>query len=198
PGRIIELNGAPWNKVFRAELLKTMHRLEFPPPVLDDLLFHLLVYPHADRVVFTPHSLVDYLVRSDSIITNIKPEVVPVVYDAFIAVKRYYIGIGAPEELQQALDAVAFLHTSISLMHRLSKSDPAHIDRYVKNNTQFLENFFPTWRKSPYATFGYARPRGLAYMKFLVAHRLYTRGLISTFFKAYSFMIERLGIDIKW
>ena len=35
-------------------------------------------------------------------------------------------------------------------------------------------------------------------MKFLVAHRLYTRGLISTFFKAYSFMIKRLGIDIKW
>lgn len=58
PGRIIELNGAPWNKFFRTNILKNMNDLEKPPAVLDDLLFHMLAYLDMEGdVVFTPKTL---------------------------------------------------------------------------------------------------------------------------------------------
>ena len=67
PGRLIELNGAPWNKAFRSSILKSMNDLEEPPTVLDDLAFHLLVYLEArGKVVFSDVPLINYMVRADS------------------------------------------------------------------------------------------------------------------------------------
>ena len=198
PGRLIELNGAPWNKVFRAPLLKNMRDLSSPPPVLDDLVFHLLVYPHVDRIVFIPKSLVNYMVRADSIITTIRPQLVDAVYRAMVDVKDYYGEVGASPQLQEALDTIAFLHTGISLMHRLAQGGQTDMRVALANNEQFLDNRFAGWRNSSYVSPAYARSHGAPYVRLGMAHFAYTHGLMLAFFKAYSFMIETLGIDIKW
>ena len=70
-GRLVELNTAPWNKCFRASVLKSMRNLTNPPTVLDDMAFHLLAYMDMHgRVVFTPKPLVHYMVREGSIINT--------------------------------------------------------------------------------------------------------------------------------
>ncbi len=39
PGPLLEMNGAPWNKIYKANLLKEQADLEHPPRILDDMMF---------------------------------------------------------------------------------------------------------------------------------------------------------------
>lgn len=197
PGRLVELNGAPWNKCFRADVLKKMHDLNNPPTVLDDLAFHLLAYQKMHgEVVIVPESLVRYMVRSDSIINTVREDQVTSVFDAFLEIKEVYKD--SRPDLVPALDAIAFLHLGISLVFRLSCSAHAKVSREVSRMTQYLDCNFPSWRKSPYINFSYALSRGGALIKVYIVQLLYKAHLLPAFLAIYRFMIYRLHVDIKW
>lgn len=199
PGRLIELNGAPWNKLFHAGILKTMHDLQKPPAVLDDLLFHLLAYLNTNgNVVFVPRSLVNYVVRSDSIINTITQEKLQTGYDAFLEVKHLYQVEHANTELIQALDTIAFLHLGISMSFRLSYDKAINLNDSISYTTQYLNENFPSWNRSPYTTFKYAKQHRGAFTKLAIAKRIYSSGLMQPFLAAYRFMIHRFKTDIKW
>jgi hypothetical protein len=103
------VNGAPWNKIWRAPLLKNMHDLPAPPKVMDDMLFQMLAFLNAHgQIVFIPKNLVNYMIRSDSIINTISPEKLQTAYDAFLEVLRIYRESGASAILLSAFDALAF------------------------------------------------------------------------------------------
>ncbi len=199
PGRIVELNGAPWNKVFRADILKGMHDLTEPPPVLDDLMFQLLAYLEGrGTVCFVPVSLVNYMVRAGSIITSVSEEQVDAVYRAFAEVREWYEHDEAPEALMQALDAAAFLHLGISLNYRLSYNRDVDLRAAVDRCTRYLDEHFPTWRHSPYINGQYARINGPSFKRLLTSSRMYKLGLLPQFLGAYRTITEAAHFDIKW
>ena len=199
PGRLLELNGAPWNKIFRASVLKSLQDLSATPPVLDDLLFHWLAYLEMQgKVVFVPESLVNYMVRSDSIIQTVKPQQIEPTYAAFKEVKQRYTEERAPKNKQEALDAAAFLHLGISFNYRLAASPDCDLDATIKKCTEFLNENFPTWHDSPYINGRYARLHGKTYRRLLTVSRFYKLGLLPAFLSAYSAITSHLGIDIKW
>lgn len=199
PGRLVELNGAPWNKLFKAEMLKNMRDLENPPAVLDDLVFHLLAYlDMKGTVAFTQDCLIHYMVRSDSIINTITPEKLKTGYNAFLDVKRYYDEAGASPQLMQALDAMAFLHLGVSMLYRTSCDKSADLHASVASCTEFLDENFPTWSHSPYICIAYTKKHGGAFGKLLLAQRAYKAHLMGPMLAAYRFMINRLKIDVKW
>lgn len=197
PGRLLELNGAPWNKCFRANVLKGMRNLQEPPTVLDDLAFHLLAYCDMHgKVEFVPKSLVRYMVRAGSIINTVRQDQVDSIFGAFREIRADYES--ARPELLSLLDAVAFLHLGISLVFRLSCSKDADVRASVAQMTSFLDGEFPSWRHSPYIRSSYALPRGGALVKVLAVQKVYKLHLMPAFLAAYSFMIDRLHVDIKW
>ncbi|MDO4796938.1 MAG: glycosyltransferase [Coriobacteriales bacterium] len=199
PGRIVELNGAPWNKVFRAETLKGMHDLTEPPPVLDDLMFQLLAYLEGrGTVCFVPVSLVNYMVRAGSIITSVSEEQVDAVYRAFVEVREWYERDEAPNDLLEALDAAAFLHLGISLNYRLSYNKDVDLHAAVERCTHYLDEHFPTWRHSPYICGRYARINGQSFRRLLTSSRMYRLGLLPQFLGAYRTITEMAQFDIKW
>lgn len=199
PGRIVELNGAPWNKVFRASVLKEMHDLTEPPPVLDDLMFQLLAYLQSQgTVTFVPVSLVHYMVRAGSIINSITEEQVDAVYRAFAEVRTWYEHDEAPKELLEALDAAAFLHLGISLNYRLSYSKDVDLRAAVVRCTSYLDERFPTWRRSPYINGRYARTNGQSFKRLLTSSRMYKLGLLPQFLYAYRTITSMARFDIKW
>lgn len=199
PGRLIELNGAPWNKIFRSSVLKSMRDLPAPPPILDDLMFHLLAYlDMKGSVVFVPQSLVNYMVRSDSIINTIRKEQVEATYNAFLDVKSFYREASASDALLEALDTIAFLHLGISLIFRLSYDKSCNLNEAIKTCTLFLDEHFPLWRRSRYTTFSYARREKGAFQKLWVAKKMYSLHLMPLFLALYRFVIDKLKIDIKW
>lgn len=199
PGRLVELNGAPWNKLFKASILKNMRNLPSPPPVLDDLMFQWLAYLDVNGVVaFTPHPLVNYMVRSDSIIQTIDIKKVSPTYDAFKQVKQNYIDAKAAKNRLEAIDAAAFLHLGISLNYRLAADPSVDMSRVIEDCTNYLDTYFPTWRNSPYINGRYARTHGKTFQRLLTVSRFYKLGLLPSFLKVYGWVIENLGIDIKW
>lgn len=199
PGRLIELNGAPWNKLFRANILKNMRDLTSPPPVLDDLVFHLLAYLDMDGLVaFTPKCLVHYMVRSDSIINTITQEKLHAGYDAFIEVKQYYEKARVDIPTMQALDVIAFLHLGISMNFRLSYDTSLDLKELITTSIHFLDAKFPTWRHSPYLSLSYVLRNKGAFTKLYIVHIMFRMHMIRGFLALYRFAIEKLKIDIKW
>ena len=197
PGRLVELNGAPWNKCFRASVLKGMRNLSNPPTVLDDLAFHLLAYCDMHgSVVFVPKSLVHYMVRAGSIINTVRPSQVDSIFQAFLEIKGYYQQ--ARPELLPALDAIAFLHLGVSLVFRLSCDKGNDLRSTIRMMTGYLDENFPTWRRSPYINARYAFSRGGALAKLWVVKKVYRLHLMRAFLAVYRFMIDNLHVDIKW
>lgn len=197
PERLIELNTAPWNKCFRASVLKHMRNLSNPPTVLDDMAFHLLAYLDMHgTVAYAPKPLVHYMVRSDSIINTVREDQIESILAAFLQIRQYYHT--ARPELLTMLDAVAFLHLGVSLVFRLSCDKQYHLGSIIRRITTYLDTNFPTWRRSPYMRLRYARETGGAFTKLWFAQLVYRAHLMSVALACYRLLISKLHIDIKW
>lgn len=197
PGLLLELNGAPWNKIFKAELLKKMANLKNIPPVLDDMMFQQLVYLNAEKITFIPDSLNRYIVRKDSIINTIEPKVIPKTYAAMKEIRNLYAKNKGGNYLDY-IDANAFLHLGISLMYRLSANKNINFDKLLQENTNFLNQNFPNWRHNQYITLKYIKDNNGTNKKLYIVKKFYDAHLFKLFLATYKTMINTFGVDIKW
>ena len=197
PGGLLELNGAPWNKIYKSNLLKIQEDLEHPPKILDDMMFLLLIYINAKKVVFVDESLVYYMVREGSIITSIKETQVNSTYQAMKEVREVYLKSPNKDYMLELLDAMAFLHLGVSLMFRLSYDKECNLKEAIEKNNDFLNTNFPTWRKSVYTKLSYVLKYHCNF-KLWVVKIFYKLHLFRAFLCVYRFMIDKLKIDIKW
>ncbi len=198
PERLLELNTAPWNKVFAASLLKNMPDLRNVPRIFDDMMMHLLVYLQVHRVAFVPAALVFYVIREGSIMTTIDQEKIDSTYAAMAEIKQLYADRGASESLMGFLDAAAFLHLGISLPFRITYDQNADLRVLLKENRIFLDETFPTWRDSCAISLSFARQHGGAHVRTWMGRCVYKAHLMRPALGCYRFMIDRLGKDIKW
>lgn len=196
PQRLLELNGAPWNKFFRAEILKNIHDFENPPRIFDDMMLHLLTYPKVRKVAFTPHALVNYIIRNDSIMTTIDKSKIESTYEAMLEVKDVYLK-EASGKLLYFLDAAAFLHLGLSLMFRISYDKTADLSVELNYNRAYLDKNFPTWNSNQIISARNARKYKGALRKTYYGRIIYNSGLMGVALQAYRAMINA-GHDIKW
>jgi glycosyltransferase involved in cell wall biosynthesis len=196
PGILLEINGAPWNKLFKSSILKNMPELKNIPKVLDDMMFLQLAYLNTTKITFINDSLYDYMVRKDSIINTIKPELIPGVYNAMKEIKSYYNN--SRPKLLEYLDAVAGLHVGISFMYRLSENKNVDFKKILENNTCFLNDNFPKWMNNKYITKKYIKENKGANSKLRIVMNFYKLGMFPLFLSSYKFFIKHCGVDIKW
>lgn len=197
PQRLLELNGAPWNKFFRTSIMKSLHDFEEPPRIFDDMMMHLLTYPMVKRVAFTSHALVNYIIRGDSIMTTIDKSKIDSTYKAMLEVKQVYQEI-ATQRLHEFLDAAAFLHLGISLMFRISYDKSADLKVELKRNHNYLDRNFPTWKADKIISKVSAKKHKGAIEKVYQARKIYNSGLMIPALTLYRFVIKHLGLDLKW
>ena len=197
PGLLLELNGAPWNKIYKAKLLKNMAELKNIPPVLDDMMFLQLIYLNANKITFISDSLNRYMVRKDSIINTIEPKDITPTYAAMKEIRDIYASSKDKNYLDY-VDANAFLHLGISLMYRLSANKKVNFPKLLKSNTDFLDQNFPNWRHNQYITIRYLKNNHGSNNKLYVIKKIYDFHLFRPFLATYKTMINKLGIDIKW
>lgn len=198
PARLLELNGAPWNKIFRAQLMKELPDLPHPPRIFDDMMMHLLVFPRVERIAFTPHALVYYIIRGNSIMTTISKEQIDSTYRAMLEVGDSYIRQGATPRLMDFLAAAAFLHLGISLMFRISYDKTADLGAVLRENRTYLNTYFPAWKSSAIISLGHALEYKGANLKVWLGRIVYRAHLMRAALSAYRLMIEKTGRDIKW
>lgn len=197
PERLLELNGAPWNKFFRASIMKNLHDFKEPPRIFDDMMMHLLTYPSVKKVAFTPHALVNYIIRNDSIMTTIDKSKIDSTYKAMLEVKQVYAE-SENQQLRYFLDAAAFLHLGISLMFRVSYDKSANLKQELQRNKQFLDDNFPTWNTDLIISPINAKKDGGALKKANLARKIYRSAFMGLALSIYRFMIHKLSWDIKW
>jgi glycosyltransferase involved in cell wall biosynthesis len=196
PPRLLELNGAPWNKFFKAEILKDLYDFKNPPKIFDDIMLHLLTYPNVKKVAFTPDPLVYYIIRDDSIMTTIDQSKLDSAYNAMLEVKQFYKKT-APNQLFEFLDTAAFIHLGISLMFRISYDKKANLKKELHRNKQYLNEHFSTWKTNNILSSSNARHYGGAVKKAYYGKKIYQAGLMNVALGAYRLLIKH-GIDIKW
>ncbi len=197
PGLLLELNGAPWNKIYKAELLKNMAELKNIPPVLDDMMFLQLIYVNAHKITFISDSLNRYMVRKDSIINTIEPKVIPKTYAAMKEIRDIYASTKNQDYIDY-IDANAFLHLGISLMYRLYANKNADFSKLLKSNTNFLNQNFPNWRHNKYISLKYIKNNQGSNSKLYIVKKFYDLHLFRLFLATYTTMINKFGVDIKW
>lgn len=197
PERLLELNGAPWNKFFRAKIMKNLHDFKEPPRIFDDMMMHLLAYPSVKKIAFTPYALVNYIIRNDSIMTTIDKSKIDSTYKAMLEVKKIY-NKTASKQLCEFLDAAAFLHLGISLMFRISYDKSADLNYEIRQNKKYLNENFPTWNSDLIISRANATKYKNAIQKTYVARKIYCSPFMTIALKIYRFMIHTLKLDIKW
>lgn len=192
PVQLLQLNGAPWNKIFKAHLLKDMYDFKNPPKIFDDMMMHLLVYPFVDKVAFVPKPLVYYGIRNDSIMTTISKEKVDSTYRCMREVKTVYRSLDVSPNLIEFLDLSAGLHLGVSLMFRLAYDKSANLRDVISENDRYLDQHFSTWRTANIPS------NSKAMRKIKFARTVRCSGQFLLALKVYRAMVDKLGIDIKW
>ncbi|OFK24122.1 glycosyltransferase family A protein [Olsenella sp. HMSC062G07] len=199
PGRLVGINPAAWNKCFSAELLRRMGRLEEPPAILEDVMLSQLAYLASRRpVAFTGDAPYNYLIRRGSMINSVTPAQVQSVRVALLEVRELFERGGASEGLLASLDATAFLHLGVSMSFRLSCGDGRTLREGLRVTTGYLDEHFPTWRRSPYMSLHAALTQGSAARKLWLARLFYKAGLMGPFLTAYRLLLRLSGRDLKW
>lgn len=198
PEDILSINGALWNKLYKAEILKSMDNLKNPPKILDDMMFLLLVWLRTKRIVFIKDSLYYYMVRQDSIVATIKKEQIESTQNAMLEVKEIYEKNKQGRKLIPVLDAMAFLHFGISLMSKVYMDKSCNFKEELKKNKEFLNSNFAGWRKNKYLNISYCIKNKFSNIKLAIMKKVYIMNMYSLFLKLYTFMINKLKIDIKW
>lgn len=196
PECILALNTALWNKFYKAQLLKKVKDLQNPPKILEDMMFLMLVYVNAKKVAFVSESLVSYMVHLDSTINMIKKEQIESTYLSICELRDIYEN--SNKEFLEVLDAMAFLHLGVSLMFRLSYDAECNLKETIYNNLSFLNEHFPTWKKSKYMKLSYIINKEFGNYKLYIVRWFYRLHLFRVFIYLYRIMIDRFKIDVKW
>lgn len=199
PGCLLGVNTAVWNKAYRAPLLKAMPDLEHPPRALEDVCINLLAYLAAEGpVAYAPVALINYMVHENSTVTSITPQQLDHDRDALLDVRACYERVHVDVRLLAALDAAAFEHLGISMAFRLSANKDVDLGAYLAQTTAYLDEHFPTWRKSPYLRPSYARSHNAAIRRLTLAHGLYLAHLMEPALAAYRLLLSASGRELKW
>ena len=196
PEDTLSINGALWNKLYKAEILKNMNNLKNPPRILDDMMFFLLVLLNTNKITFINDSLYYYMVRSDSIVATIKKEQIASTENAMLEVREIYKKSENGKKMEELLSAMAFLHFGISLMFRIS-SDKQNFKQVLKENRKFLDREFPLWRKTKYLNIIYTI-KNKSNLKVAIMKKVYVWHLYKAFLKIYKWILKTFKIDIKW
>ena len=196
PEDTLSINGALWNKLYKAEILKNMNNLKNPPRILDDMMFFLLVLLNTNKITFINDSLYYYMVRSDSIVATIKKEQIASTESAMLEVREIYKKSENGKKMEELLSAMAVLHFGISLMFRIS-SDKQNFKQVLKENRKFLDREFPLWRKTKYLNIIYTI-RNRSNLKVAIMKKVYVLHLYRAFLRIYKWILKTFKIDIKW
>lgn len=199
PGRMLEINPAPWNKLFRSNLLSSLPAIESTPVMFDDLVLLLLSLLNVKRdVVFLPKALVDYHVRSDSLINSVRPSQMALAKASLIEVRRCYEENDLGCAMLDSLAAVAMVHLGISMPFRLLSSNEVTVGAEVESMLDFLDQEFPQWRSASCLTWKYAFGHSNTLRRAYIASKVLKLGGMAAFLRVYRFAISVSHRDIKW
>ncbi len=195
-GFLLEINPAPWNKIYRREKIKDLKFLPFRG--FNDAMFLASCFTKMEKIAFVPDVLYHYYLRYDSQIHNVNQQDVENLKKYLLEVKSLYQKTNQYESMKNILDTFAFLHLGTSVMYRVSYDRTVNMKQMLKETIKYLDEHFGTWRKSPFLKLGYSLKKGFKNVALWGVSLLYKSGMPMIYIRVYRFLVDRLKIDIKF
>lgn len=192
----IFINPAPWNKIYKREKVKDLRFKDFRG--FNDMIFLTSSYTKIEKIAFVQDVLYHYYLRYDSQIHSVNEQDVINFKKYLLQLKDLYISENKYEDMKYMLDLMVFIHLGVSVMYRASYDRNIEIKKMVKETIKYLDENFPTWRKSPFLKFDYCVKRGIKHIGLWGISKLYKWNMPMIYINLYRFVIDRLKIDIKW
>ena len=198
PEEMISVNPAPWNKLFRAQVLKSIPQIDDEPVMFDDLILLLLAGLRVrGRVSFVPEPLVNYYVRSGSLINSVTYNQVLAGMNSLQQVRGIYESMGAPSSYLEVLSVIAFVHLGVSMQFRIEGSAEDH-RRFAAEAKGFLDSNFSEWQASDYLGMSYCFKKKGLFLRAYIALCAYRMHLFGQLIFMYRCMLSRSGQTMSW
>lgn len=198
-GSILEINPAPWNKLFKADVLKTIDDISPHPKMFDDLCMLIQSIAHgANKICFTPEVVVDYYVNQSSAINSVKLIEVENGRKALVKAIERSVQTMTEDDFKEALQAIAFEHLLVSMTYRLAQGNEISPRDSISLITQWLNADYKGWKNSKYLKWSYCKRNGDACKRLWLAYQLYRLNLLGVLLTVYSLITDKLNFDIKW
>ena len=198
PKRILEINPAPWNKAYRASVIKTIRDLDINPIMFDDLCLLLLSIANMNgEIVFTDRQLVDYRVQKKSAISSATLEQVKSGAEALSQIRSISDGVVDLVAWHELIDTIAAIHLGISMLMRLFQNNKEALhESYVWIKTR-LDYSFPRWKSAGLLGFRDLFSKNPFYGKAFLGREAFRTGLLYQALRALGALSKR-QIKIAW
>lgn len=193
---MLYINPAPWNKIYKLELVKDQRFLNFRG--FNDMVFLVSSLTKVRKIVFIPDILYHYYLRYDSQIHSVNKQDVENFKKYLLELKELYINENKYEEMKYILDSYVFIHLGISVMYRASYDKSIDMKKMMKETMEYIDLNFPNWRKSRFLTFKNSIKNDSRHIGLWLISKMYKMHLNMLFIKMYRFMIDKCKIDIKY
>lgn len=178
-----------WGKLFKKEVIADITFLDEAFEI-EDLIFFLNVLPNIKKISFINEVKWHYVVRKDSLISNVKIDKAYSLFDNLEDVRKLYNG-----KYLETFDVIAYLHLCISMFSRLLVSSRREALKYFKYVRSNLDKSFNYWCTPE------VRYNGKITIKtfILSLSRILTKiNCLVILLDIYNYIIKTFKIEIKW
>lgn len=194
---IVYANPSLWNKIYRREIVKDLEFLPFRG--CNDTLFLIHSYMNGvKKLTFIPDVLYHYYLRSSSQIHSMNAQDIENLKKYFLVTKENAKKLGIYDEFKEVLDIMVFLHLGISWMFMVSYNKDVNMKEVSKDAIKYMDENFPTWRKSKFFKMSHCFPKGIKYIAIWGVHLFYRMGMPRVYIWVNRFVRDVLKMEVKW
>jgi len=198
PGILPAVNTALWNKLFFAPILKNSLTFDSPPRVLEDMMLLCSVYPSCKTIAFIKEPLYRYAVSSGSAMATVDIWELDQLIECLRQTRNWIVEQSDDARFWDVFDLMAFIHLGLSVPLRLRCADAKGWRREVRGIHLMLEQSFPGYRKTPYATLCYNLKNRMQNGKIMLALWSNKLCILRPVLMIYRLIYDMLGADIQW
>ncbi len=191
------INTSLWNKLIRRDVVEKHINFTVAPRVAEDMMFLLSVYPFVKKISFFSKPLYIYRVRSDSAMSYIKKEEIPLLKDSMVQTKEYVLK-RAGNEWKDVINLFVLIHFGAAVVLKSASGRRKEIIAMQKDIQNWMEIKFKGWKQNSYLKLSFVLNGHKYLIKPMLILWMYQTGLFSVFLRLYLCITKLLNIDIKW
>ena len=183
--KIALINTSNWNKMYKKELFNQAINYSVDSISFEDLTLNVFAYSNANTIAFNNSYLYKYYVNSKSLMNSISIEHIENLKKTFLNLKDEILKKN--EYMLSLIDFMAVMHLGFSINQRIFNSKIDNRKKHINDLCRFVKDNFPLWKKFKTSS-----------VKLKIMRFIFAFNLVYPFLKIYTFMINKLKVDVKW
>jgi glycosyltransferase involved in cell wall biosynthesis len=191
------LNPAPWNKLYRFDVVKDA-RFVYPGGGEDEMFF-LKVLPNCHKISFINKVLYHYALHAGSVLSNTDLSLYEKSKEGYESVVSFYRSHGQSYlDFWPLCEACIFVRFGIGMTTRTCLSLPKAQRKIIKGTRTFFVGHLLSWKRNKLLSFSTSFKNGLKALFIWRCRYLYKAHCFGLFVSEYRLFTRLFHKDIKW